>query len=79
MLEDIKDEFQFSKTIEIATDIDFGHGRIETRKCNTSNLEDKAVNYQKNIRSHWGVENKLHWTFDVSFSEDSPPEKEIIL
>jgi len=115
LLEDIKDEFQFSKTIEIDTDIDFGHGRIETRKCSVisdfkfikntdnkwnslnqiikieslrefknsdkkdekatryyiSNLDDKAVNYQKNIRSHWGVENKLHWTLDVAFSEDA--------
>ena len=22
------------------------------------------------IRSHWGVENKLHWSLDVSFGED---------
>jgi len=31
LLEDIKDEFKFSESIEIDTDI--GHGRIETRKC----------------------------------------------
>ena len=36
-----------------------------------SSLEDKAVNYQEHIRSHWGVENKLHWTLDVAFSEDA--------
>ena len=36
-----------------------------------SSLKDNAVNYQKNIRSHWGVENKLHWTLDVAFSEDA--------
>lgn len=23
------------------------------------------------IRSHWSIENKLHWSLDVSFSEDS--------
>ncbi len=34
-------------------------------------LEDKPVNYQRNIRSHWGVENKLHWTLDVTFCEDA--------
>lgn len=115
LLGEIKDEFKFSKNIEIDTDIDFGHGRIETRKCSVisdfqfiknidnkwnnlnqiikidslrefknsdkkaekatryyiSNLDDKAINYQKNIRSHWGVENKLHWTLDVAFSEDA--------
>ena len=115
LLEEIKDEFRFSKSIETETDIDLGHGRIETRKCsvisnfkfinNTGNkwnklnqiikiesirefknsdkatekatryyissLEDTAVNYQSHIRSHWGVENKLHWTLDVAFSEDA--------
>ena len=115
LLEEIKDEFRFSKSIETETDIDLGHGRIETRKCSVisnfkfinntddkwnklnqiikiesirafknsdkatekatryyiSSLEDTAVNYQSHIRSHWGVENKLHWTLDVAFSEDA--------
>ncbi len=115
LLEEIKDEFKFSKDTETDTNIDIGHGRIETRKCsiisefqfidnlnnewdklsqiikvesirefkNTdkpsetatryyiASLVDTAVNYQKNIRSHWGVENKLHWTLDVAFSEDA--------
>lgn len=25
----------------------------------------------KSIRSHWGIENNLHWTLDVAFNEDS--------
>jgi predicted transposase YbfD/YdcC len=36
-----------------------------------SNLEDSARVFQTSIRSHWAVENKLHWTLDVSFGEDS--------
>ena len=32
---------------------------------------EQKLEYQKNIRSHWGVENKLHWTLDVGFSEDA--------
>lgn len=36
-----------------------------------SSLENNAEQYQKNIRSHWGVENKLHWILDVGFSEDA--------
>jgi len=23
------------------------------------------------IRQHWGIENKVHWTLDVTFNEDS--------
>ncbi len=115
LLEEIIDEFKFSKDIEVDTHIDIGHGRIETRKCSAvsnllfvgnkdnkwanlkqvvkiesvrefknsdkptekatryyiSSLENNATQYQKNIRSHWGVENKLHWTLDVAFSEDA--------
>ncbi len=115
LFEEIQDEFKFSKSIEVDTNVEFGHGRIETRKCSVisefkflekldnkwnnlcriikidsirefknsdkksekatryyiSSLADKAVNFQRNIRNHWGVENKLHWNLDVSFSEDA--------
>jgi predicted transposase YbfD/YdcC len=115
LLEEIIDEFKFAKEIAVDTNIDIGHGRIETRKCSVvsdflfienqnnrwknlkqiikiesirefknsdktiekatryyiSSLENNAEQYQKNIRSHWGVENKLHWTLDVGFSEDA--------
>lgn len=115
LLEEIKDEFKFSKAIDTNINIDYGHGRIETRKCSVisdllfienkddkwknlkqivkieslrefknsdkadeksiryyiSSLENNAEQYQQNIRSHWGVENKLHWTLDVGFSEDA--------
>lgn len=30
-----------------------------------------AKTVAKMIRSHWGVENKLHWSLDVSFGEDA--------
>ena len=30
-----------------------------------------AFFYQKNIRDHWAIENKLHWTLDVDFQEDA--------
>ncbi len=33
LLEEIKDEFRFGKEIELVSNIDIGHGRIETRKC----------------------------------------------
>ena len=36
-----------------------------------SNLEVKAEDFQNDIRLHWAIENKLHWTLDVAFSEDA--------
>jgi predicted transposase YbfD/YdcC len=36
-----------------------------------SSLEATAEDFQKAIRSHWSVENKLHWSLDVSFGEDA--------
>ena len=115
LLEEIEDEFRFAEEIETDTNIDTGHGRIETRKCSVitdfsfiknennkwkglkqivkiesirefknseketeratryyiASLMEKAVNYQENIRSHWGIENKLHWVLDMAFNEDA--------
>jgi len=36
-----------------------------------SSLKAEPKDFQKAIRSHWGIENKLHWTLDVAFSEDA--------
>ncbi|PCI07786.1 MAG: hypothetical protein COB73_07770 [Flavobacteriaceae bacterium] len=36
-----------------------------------SNLKDSSSIFQTSIRSHWAIENKLHWTLDVAFSEDA--------
>lgn len=114
LLEDIQDEFRFSKQIEASTDYELDHGRIEKRICSVvsefqfvkpdnkwenlckivriestrefknsdkkteksvryyiSSLEANSDRFQKAIRSHWAVENKLHWTLDVAFSEDA--------
>ena len=35
-----------------------------------SSLMVSAKEFQHIIRSHWCIENKLHWTLDVAFSED---------
>lgn len=114
LLEEVRDEFLFSKAKKVFEDIDFGHGRIETRKCSvilvndfdhvtshqtwrnlTSIIKIESRREFKNkdqvesatgyyisslaagpqkllhiIRSHWGIENKLHWMLDVAFSED---------
>ena len=35
-----------------------------------SSLASKAEKISQAIRSHWGIENSLHWTLDVTFCED---------
>jgi predicted transposase YbfD/YdcC len=29
-----------------------------------------TTQFARSVRSHWGIENKLHWTLDVAFRED---------
>lgn len=36
-----------------------------------SSLLANPEDFQRAIRSHWAIENKLHWTLDVAFSEDA--------
>lgn len=110
--QNVLDSFRFFKQDDIDTDIDIGHGRVETRKCTIikdlghitrkedwtklttlirieserflkvsakteteiryyiSSKDESAAYFQKNIRAHWGIENKLHWMLDVIFNED---------
>src|SRR6266581_7081872 len=102
--------------VETATDLDKGHGRLESRTCRVSKkidwlesdrrypgafrfpevatiavidtkIEQKGkISIARRsyitsrslsadalagaVRSHWGIENKLHWTLDVAFNED---------
>ncbi|HEX3587859.1 MAG TPA: ISAs1 family transposase [Candidatus Angelobacter sp.] len=46
-----------------------GRSERETRYYITS-LLPHAARLNQAIRQHWGIENKLHWALDVSFSED---------
>ncbi len=36
-----------------------------------SSLKADAERFNQLIRGHWGVKNSLHWTLDVTFSEDN--------
>ena len=41
----------------------------QTRYYISSKIADAEV-FNKEIRSHWSIENKLHWMLDVNFKED---------
>ena len=40
-----------------------------------SSKKETAVFFQNAIRSHWSIENRLHWMLDVAFDEDSSKKK----
>ncbi len=46
-------------------------GKISVeRRYFLSSLELDVEMFARAVRGHWGVENKLHWTLDVTFRED---------
>ena len=42
----------------------------EERYYITNRIETDAREYNKGIRNHWGIENRLHWVKDVILKED---------
>ena len=42
-----------------------------------SSKKETAVFFQNAIRSHWSIENRLHWMLDVAFNEDSSKKQAI--
>jgi predicted transposase YbfD/YdcC len=47
-----------------------GEKQKEEVRYYISSLASDAPSFNKYIRTHWGIENHLHWTLDVVFHED---------
>ena len=73
----IEDDNQWARLksiIKIESTREFKNSDKKTEKAvryYISSLTNSAEEFQKQIRSHWGIENKLHWILDVAFGEDA--------
>ena len=65
---------KLTQIVKVESIREFKNSDKQTEKATRyyiTSFNDVAENFQHYIRSHWGVENKLHWTLDVGFSEDA--------
>jgi len=47
-----------------------GEQTTTTRRYFISSLESDARLMLRAVRTHWGIENKVHWVLDITFRED---------
>lgn len=56
--------------IMITSERMIGEGRTVQDRYYISSLRADAAYFNQAIRTHWGIENQLHWQLDVGFAED---------
>lgn len=68
----MRDEWTGLRSIVmVITEFINNNGRLATEKrYYISSLKPEAVIAARVTRSHWGIENSLHWVLDVAFRED---------
>ena len=70
MIEKKQDWKKLQSIVQIETIRIAGEAKQEQVRYYISSLIEQADTFNKYIRSHWGIENSLHWMLDVIFNED---------
>jgi len=65
-----------SVTMIVSTREIIGQGTTEEIRYYLSSLPADAEKIAAAVRSHWGIENSLHWILDVNFHEDYARNRE---
>ena len=67
-----KDQWEGLRSFGIVDSVrDIGDSRSYERRCFLLSIPPDASKFAATCRGHWGVENPLHWTLDVTFREDN--------
>jgi predicted transposase YbfD/YdcC len=61
---------KLSTVVKITSTREFSSGKTETHERFYISSLEADNNFNRYIRSHWEVENKLHWVLDMTFRED---------
>jgi len=68
---DAKEAWKGLKTIGmVESERQVGNETSKEKRFFISSLDSDAESFGKAVRQHWGIENSLHWTLDVTFRED---------
>lgn len=64
--------------VKVTSSVYFKKTGKTTEECRfyISSLKPDAALLNKSVRSHWAIENNLHWNLDVIFGEDSARKRE---
>jgi len=58
--------------VEITSTVDYGdHSATSVRRYISDEDFSKAAYFNMLVRTHWSIENQLHWNLDVTFLEDT--------